>query len=112
MPITSTERAALMRPGTFLTWVTDDAGAARLTLLRRKSRKPVRDVQDLLNRLQQEHGLLEAIEVLRRACRPRVLRSGRQRGLSLDPLIDAGCDPAPVVTVTVSTPAREVVCNP
>ena len=110
MPITATQRAVLTRPGTVLSLVTDDAGAARLVLVRRKSRRPVREIQDLLNRLQQEHGLIEAVERLRQACRPELLHSGRQRGLSLDPLIETIGAFGTVVRVSTSRRAREAAC--
>ena len=115
MPLTSTQRALLTRPGTVLTVVRDAHGAARLMLVRRKSRRPVREIQDLLNDLQQTHGLLDAVEWLRQACRPEVLRSGRQRGLTLDPVIDSRVNSRAntTVRVSVSLPSapREASCT-
>ncbi len=110
MPLSPTQRAVLTRPGTVLTVVPDEAGAARLTLVRRKSRRPVREIQDLLNHLQETDGLRGAVEHLRQACRPEVLRSGRQRGLTLDPVIDSRASDTVLVVVSLTPAAREALC--
>ena len=77
MRTTKALTARLVRRGTRLTRT-----ECRLTLLG-GGRVSAR-VQNFLDRLVRRRGPAGAVELLRKACRPRLLRSGSQIGLTLD----------------------------
>ena len=83
----------LTRRGTLLT-----IDKRRLTL--RGGGRVSPRVQTFLDRVVRRKGLAGAVELLRAACRPRLLRNGRQVGLSIDlTLYDVEATPTTYVEV-------------
>ncbi len=77
MSMTKVITARLVRRGTRL------SRADRRLTLRGGGRVSAR-VQNFLDRLVRRRGRAAAVELLRKACRPRLLRSGSQIGLTID----------------------------
>ena len=102
MSMTKAITARLVRRGTRLT------RADRRLTLRGGGRVSAR-VQDFLDRLVKRRGSAAAIELLRKACRPRLLRSGSQIGLTIDLSLYSEEQATPV---DVADGPEERLCNP